>query len=933
MTCPVNHHPIYTLFLRVTARASVKHPWLTCMIWLILGVGGGLAAFFCLGMDANEDSLISEELPYNKTYKDYLRAFGDQEYLYAVIQVPAGGHKEDQSQRMRAASAADNLVEKLSVWVQQGELLEVFARYVIPKLDQRFLLYESPDALAEHAQVLSSALPELKPLLSTRRLSDFIRQVRMLIGRQWSKEALPKDLPMTAIQHGAQCFKALCRALASAVNAPAAQPLPLPALLPLPLDRIQLASYLFTQKGSIPGRYDAERPGVLLVHILPKKDYTSLEVIAKPLRHIRQALDEVRKAFPDLEMGLTGRPAIHADEMATTNRDVTLATCIAFPLVGLIFFALFRSVLRPLFALLALALALGCTYGFAVIAVGQLNLLSIVFTLILIGLGIDFGIHILARYLEETAAGVAVKQAAINAVVLTGRGCLSAALTSSVAFLSALFTDFAGLAELGLISGAGILFSLCTAISFLPAALCLWDGRGSSSSHRHAIHQVRTLPLLDAGVRHWRIVLTVSLLLLAGALPVACKVGLNRNLLSLQADGLESVDYERCLISHADVSTWEGICIVESRDDAVALSQAMRKRSEVRQVDDFSSLMPSNEFRSRSILADLDRLLADMPEGEPFTNLDPLALKAELDTLGRWVSPLNAAFLPAEWAAALESMETAVRALGLPAAGDPVVLAKLAAVEKAFFRGLLRDIHAWRQVLSPPPMAWAELPEGLKKRFTATEDGGEQHLVRIFPAGNAWDFSVLSDFVHGIREQADAMDFPVVTTGVAINFYESVKVMERAFITAFLLAMVFVAVLVYQDMRSLRFTALAMGILGLGVLWTAGVMGLTGLRVNLANFFAFPVIIGIGIDSAFHLIHRYREDSMDPACLNSITATAVILSSLTTLIGLGSLMTASHRGLASLGTLLAVGTVLCLTASLIVLPAFFRYLKEKRQDP
>ena len=158
--------------------------------------------------------------------------------------------------------------------------------------------------------------------------------------------------------------------------------------------------YLFTDNGKL-----------LLMMILPNKNMNELNIIKEPLRKMREALAQTLKRFPGVKAGITGRVVLQADEMNTSNSDMAKASIISLFIVTILFMLFFKNLPRPLLTSLALIIAIGLTFGVATITVGHLTILSIVFTVILIGLGIDFGVHILSRYKAELQGSQDVKKA------------------------------------------------------------------------------------------------------------------------------------------------------------------------------------------------------------------------------------------------------------------------------------------------------------------------------------------------------------------------------------------------------------------------------------------------------------------------------------------------------------------------------------------
>jgi predicted RND superfamily exporter protein len=161
-----------------------------------------------------------------------------------------------------------------------------------------------------------------------------------------------------------------------------------------------------------------------------------------------------------------------------------------------------------------------------------------------------------------------------------------------------------------------------------------------------------------------------------------------------------------------------------------------------------------------------------------------------------------------------------------------------------------------------------------------------------------------------------------LVTGVPITHFESLGEMHRAFVTMSLLAIVAIVILLALDFRNMRDVALALAPLGVGMIWTIGIMRVLGVSFNLANFFAVPMLIGLGVDSAVHILHRFHEGADGADRLHfGRTRRAVILTALTTIIGFGALIIAHHRGLRSLGLVMAIGSTACMLSSIVILPA------------
>jgi len=233
---------------------------------------------------------------------------------------------------------------------------------------------------------------------------------------------------------------------------------------------------------------------------------------------------------------------------------------------------------------------------------------------------------------------------------------------------------------------------------------------------------------------------------------------------------------------------------------------------------------------------------------------------------------------------------------------------------------LLTRLHILRSMANPEPPKLTDLPESLTQRFVSSNG---HHLLKIYGRGNIWDMDALEKFVKEVRSVDPR------ATGNPLQAYEASLEMKSSYEeAAFYALLVIMAVLVF-DLRSIRFALLAALPLGVSVLQTFGLLGILEVPLNPANMIALPLMLGIGVDYGVHIVHEYREQRgryrMSPA-----TAVAVMVDGLTTVVGFGSLMVASHRGLQSLGRVLTLGVSCCMFTSMVMLPALLVLMSRNR---
>lgn len=676
------------------------------------------------------------------------------------------------------------------------------------------------------------------------------------------------------------------------------------------------------------GYFDLRNGRYLLALIELHPEPGAINATERSLLELRRQVQAVRAARPAIATGLTGRPVLNADEMITSSRDMAIASLVAAALVAVLFVIAGRSLAPALAALAVLAAAMSWTLGATTLTIGHLNLLSIVFFVILIGLGVDFAVHLAARNQELREAGAEPEAAAVGAARSTGRGLLTAGVSTALAFFAVGLSEFRGIRELGIVSGMGILLSALAAFTVWPALLGFLHQRGLRPGHRGI--RVPGQGALAALSSRTPIALGLAALLTAALGPGVPKAGFNGNLLKLQAENLESVRIEREWLSGADFSSWFGVFIARDAAHAAQLrTQAAARTDLVARVDTAGGFLPADTGpaqgrRVEAIGAAVPRAAESAATAEPFR-----------PTLGRWADAIETT---AEWvfeagtedaaalAGRLESAAERLRALSrsvADAAADHTLAthARLDAFWQPFRRRLGAQFGELHEQAAAPAPTEAALPAELRSRFIAA-DG--RRLVQIYPKKSLWDDANLRefcDFLAAIDPEA---------TGVPFQVRHSADLMFTGYRQAAWYALIAIAVLLLLDFRSITDTLLALIPVACGAVWGLGVMGWLGIEFNLANLMAIPLLLGIGVDTGVHLVHRHRAGDLPEGLIASSTGHAVGLSGITTMIGFGSLLLAQHGGLRSLGLVMVIGLAATMVAGLLVLPAVLRLLTRER---
>jgi uncharacterized protein len=599
--------------LQYIAHAVIRCPRLILICALLLAGASLWLTTTQLVTNTDQDDLVSESLEYHHRYKEYLRDFGDQEYLYVVVDTKGN---VQQSQQF-----VDALVQRLR---GLPGMREVMAK-INPTLFTRNALLHLPiEQLEQLASTLGTPGLGLKEITQLRGIDDLFGHLATFMRQPLSTENREQTEQAFTI------FANMLDGLIATAESDAPYRSPFTALhQTMSTSPINADGYLMAG-----GRY-------LLVLIMPEKNFTTLEVIAEPLASIRKAIEITRSQFPDVVAGLTGRPVLAADEMAVTNRDMMRATLLAFFAVTCIFIIYLRRLARPLMAATALAIGISWTYGLTTLVIGSLNLLSSVFAVILVGAGMEFGLHIVSRYREERVRGIDPQQAIVTTITQTGRGNLTAALTTAIAFFGATFTNFLALQELGIIAGSGILLCLLSMLLVLPAMILCVDQRMASTEQ--PLRLGISGALLQYMYRFPRVVIGMAIIGTLAAVPGIARLSIDHNLLNLQAEGLESVDFEHRLLEDTNFSTWQAVFVVDSPTQAAATVDRLRQLSTIGQIDSLRDLIPDNTTAKIKIIRAMTADGGKTPDWSlpaPTTQLRPPDFLTALTTLQNELSQL-----------------------------------------------------------------------------------------------------------------------------------------------------------------------------------------------------------------------------------------------------------------------------------------------------
>ncbi|HEY7365287.1 MAG TPA: MMPL family transporter [Methylomirabilota bacterium] len=885
-------------------RAACACPSLTVVLALLLAGASVWYAFTSLGLATSTRALLPRGLPYVERFVEYDQEFGELDDLVIVVEARS---------LPEATVYATRLVRELRL--RQVPLNRIAYRIDPKQFEGRALLYLSREKLAEIRDRIFDYQEFMEAFALRPTLDQLIEGTATQVAGAFMSGFLDLGLGPAVGPSDFRFIEDLVEQVAARLDRPTPYRSPWGALFSAEDDHG--AGYFLS---------DDQR--LLFILAEPATDRGSFTGNRRSVEATRAVIASLRPQFPLVNVGVTGKPALSSDEMTTAFADSQKATLLAFALT-LAFLALaFRRVGKPILMLAVLAISLGWSIGLVTAVIGHLSLFSVMFVSIVIGIGIDYGIYFLFRYEEELFLGRGLAEALQISAVRSGPGMLLGALTAAGSFYVLAFTDFRGLQELGIVSGSAILLSWLAMMTVLPAVLMLVDRRHAGASLRALpraaeLERVR-VPLLDVVAAHPKTVLTLAAILSIISAWGLLGLRFDYNLLNLQAKGTESVTWEKKVLGAAGRSGFAALTSATTLDEVRRKHGAFTRLASASEVDSVLLLIPEDQDAKRKIISDFAPLVAPVRVSRPLP-LDLDRLVGSLQTLRRRLGIAANEAPPGEGKARLEKLNARFDGLlrRLRQGDRETIEPALTHLQQQLYRDFLRNFQRLQANLAPRQVGLDDLPREIRNKFVS--DRG-LFLLQIHPAVDIWDREGARRFVEDLRTvDAEVTGTPVIT-------FEAIRLMERACKQGTLYAIALVALMTAVTIRRWRETPLALLPLGLGLLWTFGLMSFLDLKVNLGNIFAIPLILGAATEFGTNIVLRFMEGGRDyegPLIARS-TVMAVLFNGLTTIVGFGSLMLAHHRGIFSLGLLLTLGMVTSLTAALVVLPVLLRMVRQIR---
>lgn len=842
-----------------------------CGLALALGfvVVTGLAGYYAvthLKVNTDTSAMLDPSLPFQVRAAALRKAFPQTKTDIIVIA------------RAKTLDEADAYIADLrnTVANEKTTFTNVFAPAQEPFFQDNGLLYLSESALEERLTQMSKASGLIETLVKSPTVGTLFTTLASN-----DKLAERSDLGQDTLQ---QLYKELGHVVEASLEGEVRP---------------------FSWMGALDEEIGSNDSHTRLLYATPVLDFTRLQPAKAGIEVLREQIDALSEKYNGrVEAFVTGDPALRVEELEAVTTGIGMSMALSLILVSLLLLLCYRSAAMVVLTLSGLIITLVLTSAFAAAFMGELNLVSVAFTVLLIGLGLDFAIHLLLHVQERRDDGQDNAAALTGALHEVGPAMALAAPTTALAFLSFVPTKFDGIAQLGMISAAGVLIALMVSVTFLPAALSRLPAakiKKRSGRIRAVFHSLSKV----AGP-----VAFVTILIGIFALLLMPQVRFDADQLALRNPKAPSVIGFNMLFDDAATVPYRLTRLVDSETAARKTSDQAAALPLVASTRSLPDFVPEDQDEKLELIDFAAGTLVFALAATPASIDGPPTAQGIAALRGR----LKEAYTdgPGARLAALIGE--------LQAANSPDAIERL---ERNIFRYWPQLVDRLTAQMNADYIDVDALPASLRERYLST-DGVWR--VDILPNEDLRDSIALDAFVADVEKL-----FPDLTGG-ALQSKKAGEIISNAMLQATLIAFAVIAVFLWLLVRRILTVLLVLFPLLLAAILTAATGVLLDAPFNYANVIVLPLLIGIGVDSGLHLVMRHDQVTAGEGVYGTSTPRAVLFAALTTVASFGSLMLSPHRGTASMGELLTIAIAITLICTLVVLPAAFNYADKRLKD-
>lgn len=683
----------------------------------------------------------------------------------------------------------------------------------------------------------------------------------------------------------------------------------------------------------------------VIINVIPNFSMTDMSKMVSGTDAVQEIVDRMKKDFPEVKAGLTGMIPLGRDEMVYGEQSMGYTSIIAFIAILILLILSFRMWVAPLYAILNLVVGLIWAIGLTAILVKSLNIMTSMVTVILIGLGIDFSIHIISLFTESRSMGKPIDQSIEDTFLKSGKGILTGGLTTCAAFFALIISSSRGMKEVGIVSSVGLLAILIVTFLFLPSLLVLRERRLEKKLKEKRIkskpvYQDISLKRFGRGCSwlsvRYRATIICAVLFTLFLLISASRISFDHNYMNMEPKGLTSITLQDTILDKFDLSMDYALIVTDNVEESREMAKKLKNVKSAAMIDEISMYLPSWEEQQKRTphIKEINRYLSN-------TVIESNILDSELNQVISELDRLEMNIMEIQDMAYMGGQDKVDRKcseiVGYP--DNPqslnIISQFIVFLENNRQSGLkgLKEFQKYAapyfkesvlKMASTENIVLEDLPDSILDRY-ANRDR-TQFLLTVFPAENMWtNLNFLQRFTSDLDRISNK------ATGMPPVMQELFRVVGNDGKNAAFLTIFVVFLLLWLDFRSFKYAIIAMLPLLAGVIWMVGLMYLVGMQLTVVNVMALPMILGIGIDDGVHIVHRWRiEGSKKIRQIFASTGKAIFLTSITTMLAFGSLVFSIWRGFSSLGGAMFIGVGACFLSTVIILSGIIGFLERKK---
>ena len=658
------------------------------------------------------------------------------------------------------------------------------------------------------------------------------------------------------------------------------------------------------------GYYRDDLARLMLVIIRTNIDPMEIRAGMPEYKKMLDVMENVRARYSTVDAGFTGLYAIGYEDQTSVLARFRVLSVVSLIVMMLIFFYYTRIKSTPVILGVSLVAAVVWTFGISRFTVGYVSLMTLIFGLFLFGLGIDFAIHLVMRYVEARGGNGDPDNAMRTAITRSGPGVVTGGLTTTFAFAVLMLSGFKGGAQLGVTTSVGLLCCLTAMLTIFPALVVIWHRRNPDASTAAMKTQARWIDAyVEAVCKKPVMVLILCGVITAILVPLFPKFKMVYDLDRMIYRDIPARELKQKIEKQFKTNTDFAMAFADTIPEVEEKTKRLEAKPSIKKVESIADWLPEPTPQRRKAVRLVRRLTRAAKEFRPFT---AASFKKMADRLP---DPASIADRP--------KVANVIKYIK-DHRDDESVFKMVRTFEEEFIEEAREKLELLENAAPQQPPRIQDLPPQLRDRLIAKD--GRYPLV-VYPKRNTMNQDAMKEFkadLHSVCPNAAGimMMAELMTTAG----------MDRLpYLCGLALLLIFI--IIYIDFRNLRDTALALLPVTVAGLWTFGLLCLMGAMITMFIGIAFPLVVGIGVDDGVHLIHRMRQQGGPAAVRDAVRLTGrpIFMTTLTTMAGFGILLLTNHNGLIGMGATIVLGVGLCFITSITILPAVLTLIANRKK--